>query len=185
MQFVFDERTAAQAVAHLLRRHGGPMPSARLARLLYLADRRGFTEVEYPITGDRFVAVPDGPTLARIPDLIEGVWHDADSRWSAFVSPAPNACVTAVGLRDEDHLSEYDRDTLDTVLDEFGAMDDEALAAHLRALPEWTAPAGPCDIDPRVILRDAGFTEDAIADVESNVADIHWLRTKYGADSSL
>lgn len=180
MQFVFDERKAVQAVGHLLHRHGGPMPSARLARLLYLIDRRGFAEMEYPITGDRFVAMPDGPALARIPELIAGERPSAGSRWSAFVSPSPNGCVTAIGPCDEDRLSEYDRELIDGVLDEFGAMDDEALAAHLRALPEWTAPAGPCaDIDPRVILRAAGFTEDAIADVESEVAELHWFHTKY------
>ena len=182
MQFVFDERTAAQAAAHLLLRHGGPMPSARLARLLYLVDRRGFTEVEYPITGDRFVALPNGPSLARIPELLAGERPSAGSCWSTYVSPSPNGCVTAIGPCDEDHLSEYERDTHDAVLDEFGAMDDEALAAHLRALPEWTAPAGPCaDIDPRAILRAAGFTEDAIAEVESEVAELHWFLTNYAS----
>ena len=41
MKFVFDERKAAQAAAHLLHRHGGPMPYIKLIKLLYLADRRG------------------------------------------------------------------------------------------------------------------------------------------------
>lgn len=181
MQFVFDEWKAAQAVAYLLHRHGGPMPSAKLVRLLYLVDRRSFVETEYPTTGDRFVAMPDGPALARIPDLIAGTRRDADSSWSAFVSPFPDGCVT-LGPRDEDRLSDYDRDLIGGVLDEFGAMDDEALAAYMRALPEWTAPAGPCaDIDPRVILRDAGYSEDDIAEVESELADVHWLRTNYAA----
>ena len=68
------------------------------------------------------------------------------------------------------------------MLDEFGAMDDEALAAHMRALPEWTAPAGPCaDIDLRVILRDIGYSEEDIAEVASELADAHWLRTNYAA----
>lgn len=185
MQFVFDEWKAAQAVAYLLHRHGRPMPSAKLARLLYLVDRRGFVETEYPTTGDRFVAMPDGPALARIPDLIAGTRRDADSSWSAFVSPFPDGCVT-LGPRDEDRLSDYDRELIGGVLDEFGAMDEEALAVHMRDLPEWSAPASSCaDIDPRVILRTAGFTEDAIVAVESDVADVHWIRTRYVADSSL
>lgn len=181
MQFVFDERAAAQAAAHLLRRYGGPMPSARLARLLYLVDRRGFVETEYPTTGDRFVAMPDGPGLARIAELIAGVRRDGESPWGV-VSPSPGGCVTAIGPCDEDRLSDYDRELIGSVLDDFGMMDDEALAAHMRALPEWTAPASPCaDIDPRVILRDAGYTEDDIAEVESELAATHWLRTKYAA----
>lgn len=182
MQFVFDERKAAQAAAYLLRRHGGPMPSTKLAKLLYLVDRRGFVETEYPTTGDRFVAMPDGPALARIPDLIAGVCGVGESPWNASVSSFPDGYVIVIGPRDEDHLSDYDRELIGGVLDEFGAMDDEALATHMRALPEWTAPASPCaDIDPRVILRDAGFTEDAIVAVESDVADVHWLRTNYAA----
>ena len=182
MQFVFDERAAAQAAAHLLRRHGGPMPSAKLVRLLYLVDRRGFVETEYPTTGDRFVAMPDGPALARISDLIAGERRDGESPWNVSVSPFPDGCVTASGPCGEDRLSDYDRALIGGVLDEFGAMDDEALAAHMRALPEWTAPAGPCaDIDPRVILRDIGYSEDDIAAVESELADAHWLRTNYAA----
>lgn len=182
MQFVFDERAAAQAAAHLLRRYGGPMPSARLARLLYLVDRRGFVETEYPTTGDRFVAMPDGPTLARTSDLIAGVCGVGESPWNASVSSFPDGCVTAIMPCDEDRLSDYDRELIGGVLDEFGTMDDEALAAYMRALPEWTAPASPCaDIDPRVILRDAGYSEDDIAEVESELAATHWLRTKYAA----
>jgi len=182
MQFVFDERAAAQAAAYLLRHHGGPMPSAKLVRLLYLVDRRGFVETEYPTTGDRFVAMPDGPALARISDLIAGERHDGESPWSAFVSPFPDGCVIAIGPCDEDRLSDYDREMIGGVLDEFGAMDDEALAAHMRALPEWTAPAGPCaDIDLRVILRDIGYSEGDIAEVASELADAHWLRTNYAA----
>ena len=182
MQFVFDEQKAAQAAAYLLRRHGGPMPYIKLIKLLYLVDRRGFAEMEYPTTGDRFVALPDGPSLAHIPKLIAGERHGAGSCWSAFVSTSPDGYVTAIGPCDENRLSEYDRELIGGVLDEFGVMDDEALAAHLRALPEWTAPAGPCaDIDPRVILRDAGFTEDAIAEVESEVAELHWFHTKYAS----
>ena len=182
MQFVFDERTAAQAAAHLLRRHGGPMPYVKLIKLLYLADRRAFIETGFPITGDRFVAMPYGPVLSRVLDLMAWESRDADSPWSACVSQPLNYCVMAIGPPDESHLSEYDRDTLDAVLDEFGALDRWALVDYTHTLPEWTDPAGSAvDIDPRVILRDAGFTEDAIAAVESDVADVHWLRTNYAA----
>ena len=39
VEFIFDERKAAQAAAHLLRRHGSSMWDIKLIKLLYLADR--------------------------------------------------------------------------------------------------------------------------------------------------
>lgn len=35
IEFVFDEREAAQAAAHVLRRHGGPLHRDVLIRILY------------------------------------------------------------------------------------------------------------------------------------------------------
>lgn len=182
MQFVFDERKAAQAAAYLLRLHGGPMPYIKLIKLLYLVDRRTFVETGYPTTGDRFVAMPHGPVLSRVLDLITWGRREADSPWSTYVSQPMNYCVMAIGPPDEGRLSEYDRTTIDAILDEFGAMDPWELVDYTHTLPEWSDPGGSSvGIDPRVILRNAGCSDEAIAAIESEVAEIHWFHVNYVA----
>ena len=87
IEFVFDERRAAQAAARLLEWHGRPMSVRKLVTLLYLADRRSFVEAGYPITGDRFVNTPDGPALERIARLLDGE-ADEQSPWRSQIASA-------------------------------------------------------------------------------------------------
>ena len=182
MEFVFDEQKAAQAAAYLLRRHGEPMPYIKLIKLLYLADRRALIETGYPITGDRLVSMPKGPVLSQILDLITWESRDEGSEWRKHVSLPFNYLVMAIGPRDQGRLSDYDRSALDAVFDEFGRMDKWDVVDHTHTLPEWVDPDGsPRDIDPRVILRDAGYSDDEIAQVEDEVAAVHWLRTNFAA----
>ena len=182
MEFVFDEQKAAQAAAYLLRRHGGPMPYIKLIKLLYLADRRALIETGYPITGDRLVSMPKGPVLSEILSLITWESRDEDSEWRKHISLPSNYLVMAIGPQDEGKLSDYDRDLLDTVFDDFSKMDKWDLVDYTHRLPEWVDPEGSSrDIDPRVILRDAGYSDDEIAQVEDEVAAVHWLRTNFAA----
>ncbi len=182
MRFVFEERLAAQAAAWLLRRHGRPMPSITLIKLLYLADRRAFIETGYPITGDRMVATPHGPMLGNILDLTAWGAREEGSAWSELVTAPSGHCVTATGpatgdeLADYGALSDYDCDLLDAIHDEYAAMDCWALADVTRALPEWRDPGeSSVPIDPRDILRDIGYTDKLIAQVEDNVGAIYSL----------
>lgn len=182
MEFVFDEQKAAQAAAYLLRRQGEPMPYIKLIKLLYLADRKALIETGYPITGDRFVSMPHGPVLSQILDLITWGCRDEGSPWREHISLPSNYSVMAIGPHDEGSLSDYDRGLLDALLDEFGAMDHWDLVDHTHALPEWVDPEGSSiDIDPRVILRDAGYTDEGIEDVEDEAAAVRWLRTNFAA----
>lgn len=182
MEFVFDEQKAAQAAAHLLRRHGEPMPYIKLIKLLYLADRRSLVETGYPITGDRLVSMPKGPVLSRVLDLITWESRGQDSDWIRHISLPSNYLVMAIGPHDEGRLSDHDRQVLDAVFDEFGKMDRWDLIDYTHDLPEWVDPEGSSrDIDPRVILREAGYSDDEIAEVEDEVAAVHWLRTNFAA----
>ena len=189
MRFVFDERAAAQAAAWLLRRHAGPMPSIALIKLLYLADRRSFVETGYPITGDRLVATPHGPMLGNILDLTAWGSRGECSAWSELVTAPSDYRVAATGpatgddLADYGALSDYDRDLLDAIHDEYGTMDCQALTDVTRALPEWRDPGeSSVPIDPRDILRATGYADDQIAQVEDNIGASHSLeRTLTGS----
>lgn len=164
--FHFDERRAAQAAAWLLRRHGQPLEYIKLIALLYLADRRAMIETGCPITGDRFASLDHGPVLCQIYDSIKSGSRGAHSTWSEYVGPPSNYLVACAGKSDIGALSEYDTDLLDDVYAEFGVLPWTELCRRTRELPEWNDPAGGSEpIDPAIILRAEGLTEQHIEDI--------------------
>ena len=184
MKFVFDERKAAQAAAHLLHRHGDAMPYIKLIKLLYLADRRAFVETGHPITGDRLVSMKNGPVLSNTLDLIRQTGGRGRSVWHEYVSDPRAHAVMAIGPaeldEDDDELSEYERSLLDAVFREFGGTNEWDLVDYTHALPEWTDPKGSATaIDPSIILKSEGFTTKEVAAVESEVAAFHDLHTRH------
>ncbi len=185
MKFVFDERKAAQAAAHLLHRHDGPMPYIKLIKLLYLADRRAFVETGHPVTGDRLVSMNNGPVLSTILDLIRQTGGLGRSVWHEYVSdPDARFTVTATCPAEldavDDELSEYERDLLDAIFLEFGGANEWDLVDYTHTLPEWTDPQGSSvAIDPKTILKSEGFTKKEVAAVESEVTAFHDLHTRY------
>lgn len=165
VKFHFRERKAAQAAARLLRRHARPMPAERLAALLYLADRRALLETGLPVTGDRWIPTHRGPAPQRVLQLLDAPPATA-AIWSRYISPCADSTVRPTADREDDQLSDYDRDLLDDVHDQHSATDEAALCMHLQALPEWRSPEDePAQIDPRTILRDAGYPSDHINDI--------------------
>ncbi len=82
MHFRFHFDRALQASACLLRLDGKRMGYLRLLKLLYIADREWLAEAGEPITGDRAVAMKQGPVLSGVYELIKGngskagVWDD-------------------------------------------------------------------------------------------------------------
>jgi uncharacterized phage-associated protein len=184
MKFVFDERKAAQAAAHLLHCHGAPMPYIKLIKLLYLADRRAFIETGHPVTGDRMVSMKNGPVLSKTLDLIRHTGGSGPSVWHEYVSDPELHAVTAtcpVELdEDDDELSQYERSLLDAVFQEFGRTNQWDLVDYTHTLPEWTDPKGSsAAIDPSTILKSEGFTKKEVAAVESEVTAFHDLHTRH------
>ncbi len=184
MEFVFDERKAAQAAAHLLHRHGARVPYIKLIKLLYLADRRAFIETGHPITGDRLVSMEHGPVLSNVLNLIR--WSGGRSRsvWHEYVSdPEPDYTIRAICPREldeiDDELSEYDRSLLDAVFLEFGRTNTWDLVGSTHELPEWNDPQGSSSaITPQTILENEGFTKSEIAEVEREVTAFHDLHSR-------
>lgn len=180
VEFSFDERKAAQAAVRLLR-HGGPMPGLQLARLLYLADRQAMCEHGYPITGDRFVCTATGPALERVFALTRKPSRQHGSVWSEYVRSSDHERLYAAIGDDCGELSDYDCAVLDRICEQFGAMDAAELGKRMRTLPEWSDPKGAAaPIEPRLILRQAGFDDAALADIASQLKSERALAAALG-----
>ncbi|RLT35059.1 MAG: DUF4065 domain-containing protein [Chloroflexi bacterium] len=179
MQFVFDERKTAQASAYLLSLQGGEMPYMKLIKLLYLADRQSLVESGYPITGDRLVSMDFGPVLSRVLTFIQ---YGTSAAWRQYIAGPVNYDVQLASPADTDQLSPYEIEVLDSVNERFGNLDQWQLVKYVHTLPEWEDPEGSMlPIDVRVILREAGKSDDEIRKVSSQVEAIHSFRSMYAA----
>ena len=164
-----------------LRQHGEPMEADRLIMLLYLVDRRAFIESGYPLTGDDFVSAADGPTLRTLSSLMFGDDGLTGNEWSTYVERVGTDRLTHTQVEDVGALSERDCMRLGEILDKHQSMPCSLISRKIRHLPEWQAPTEMFEpLDPVVLLRDAGSSNEEIEEVVGLVGSIHWLHTTLG-----
>src|SRR3954447_21156373 len=84
MTFRFKSSKTTQAAAVLLSLDGGSMDRMRLLKLLYIADRELLAESGRTLTGDRALAMKNGPVLRRVYDLIKGIEVSAED-WGRYL----------------------------------------------------------------------------------------------------
>jgi len=160
MKFKFNPKKSAQA-AHLLLRLSGENRKLNymvLVKLLYLSDRAALMALEAPITGDRLAALPYGPVVGHVLNLIRlGPANEEDAPWFDAVSPPTGYDVVALDDPGDDELSNAEETILRQVWEEYGTKDWKELSRLTHRLPEWVDPNGSSvPIAPEQILMLAG-----------------------------
>ena len=87
MNFRFRSLKTTQAAAVLLALDDDSMDRMRLLKLLYIVDRELLAESGRTLTGDRAVAMKNGPVLSRIYDLIKGT-ELSPADWGRYLRSA-------------------------------------------------------------------------------------------------
>ena len=173
----FDERKAAEAAAFLLLKAGGKLPLIKLVKLLYLAERLSLQRYGEPLTGDRLVAMPNGPVLSMTYAHMNGALPSREGGWESWIA---DRAGHEVALRDPSklrtpeqdllRLSDSDIEVLAEVWSQFGHWDRWKLVAytHSDACPEWEDPEGSSrPIAYEVLFSTMGYSpEQAAAMVE-------------------
>ncbi len=173
MRFVFDERKAAEAAALLLERHGGTMAYIKLIKLLYLADRQALIQTGRTITGDRMVSMDHGPVLSQVYDCHKSGLAEGGP-WQEYISPPSNYDVTLLASPKLRALSPYEVELVENVFKQFGHLRKWDLVDYMHTLPEWENPHGSAlPIDARVILREAGKSDEEIEHIAAEVEALH------------
>lgn len=172
MRFVYEERKAAQAAAILLQLNGGNMYYLQLIKLLYLADRQSLIETGYPITGDKMVSMDRGPVLSHLySGIMEGT--PEHSEWHQSISDPSAYQVRLEHPPGDEALSDYEIGLLKSIFETYGQMDRWALVRFTHDLPEWVDPDGSSiPIDVRIILREAGKSDEEIVEIASQAEAI-------------
>ena len=136
MQFYFNALKAMQAAASLLRsEETKQMSYLRVLKLLYIADRESMRETGRPITGDRVVAMDNGPVLEGVYNLIEGSGYCQPTWAKHFLVQDYRVKLVedpGVGM-----LSRYELRKLHEVWKEHTAKNDWMIVNDTHEFEEW------------------------------------------------
>ena len=172
LTFSFDIRKAMAAVAFLMEQEDGQLDMFLGLKMLYLADKEALIRWGKTITGDSFVSMPKGPVLTEIYNLFKGSGPEEHQKeWDAHFSELVSHSIRLVQPVEVDLLSEREKEVLEDARKQINSFAPWAVARWLHdACPEWEDPHGSsAPIDPVLILRNAGRTEDEIQTIkESN-----------------
>ena len=155
------------------------MDGYQLIKILYLADRKSLAGQGRPITGDAMVSMPLGPVLSRIYDELKAPVAIQNQFWSEYLTERENNLVS---LRQEkfptDELSAYERKVMEAVHREYAHFNFKDLKNLTHSLPEYTDPQGSSlPIDPIIILKEMGWSDEDIQDARMSASEEHFLRT--------
>jgi|SRR5271157_6535722 len=171
MFFRFDIHKSIAAVAFLVNREGGQLDMFLGLKMLYLADRESLVRWGKTITGDSFVSMPKGPVLSELYNLFKGeAQREHQAEWDACFSEKVNHSIRLLCEVSVDLLSEREMGALEESRQQVNSFAPWAVSRWLHDVcPEWEDPHGSSiPIDPEVILRNAGRTEEEIELIEES-----------------
>lgn len=171
LSFVFDIEKTIAAVAYLAEREDGKLDMFLSIKMLYLADKRALESWGKTITGDRMVSMPKGPALSTVYNLFKGIGTDGHLReWNSYFGETVNNKIRLLQHANLGVLSEDEFTALEAAREEIDSSAPWDVADWLhKTCPEWEDPHGSSRrIDPVVILRNAGRTEEEIRMIEQS-----------------
>jgi len=184
MGFVFDLERAIQLTSCIFDcLECRKLNAMKILKLLYVADRESLRKAGYPLTGDVPYAMPHGPVLSQIYDLMKTERAGADmtsdleeKRWCEFFAKEQHD-VCLLNNPGDDELSEHDKTTLRDVCSKYGEWNAFALSEYTHGFPEWRnneAGTSSRPIPLRDLLDAVGRFEDAEAIEQAQREEAHF-----------
>jgi len=171
------EKTIA-ALAYLMQRENGTLNMFLSIKMLYLADKQSLISWGKSITGDSFASLPKGPVLRRTYNLFKGIGTASDlEEWNSYFTEKVNNSVQLLRDVNVELLSEREMEALEAARQEVNSCAPWDVADWLHeSCPEWADPHGSSrPIDPALILRNAGRTENEIKMIEKSTKTFNQL----------
>jgi len=182
----FNINKAKAAAAYLIEHSGGSQKMFVLIKMLYYADRIALIGWGNSITGDSFASLGKGPIVSDIYDFLKSP--------SAGHRQSPNAIewresivrnandVSLLKHVDKSVLSEREIEVLEQSRLIIGGIKGSIADWLHNNCPEWKDPhGGSIPIDPLVILRNAGRSEEEINEIEQTNHQVHFLNSLISA----
>lgn len=124
MQFRNDAKKSTQAVARLICKSGGSVDYLRIAKLIYLADRKSIERRGIPIVGGKYFSMQKGPTISEIMNF---VGRRNAPGWKEAISPRHGNTIRLQKAPSFSGLSPSELEILDSTLTEHSQRSTEQL----------------------------------------------------------
>jgi len=132
----FNAEKAVQAVGVILRAEGKRMTRLRLAKLIYIAERKCVAETGRSLVGGKLVAMKHGPLHSDILDLINGN-HRSEPLWSRYFTTRGPREIELTDEPEVGRLSRYEIALLNEVVARHEGLDDFELSELTHGFDEW------------------------------------------------
>ncbi|MCL1932676.1 MAG: Panacea domain-containing protein [Candidatus Azobacteroides sp.] len=137
----------------------------KIFKILYFSDREHLNKYGRTITGDKYIAMSDGPVPSNLYDIFKAVRGDGfykdDGRFGQYFSVVDWDLIIPNKLPELSELSKTDIEIVDDTLSRYGNLswDEVKEKSHDYA---WKATSLNREIDFADIIREAGGNDDYI-----------------------
>jgi len=157
----FQSRKAAQMCAYFAVKSEGTIEKLKLAKLVYLAERRFLEETSYPLLFDVFYSLPHGPICSGVLNGIDGIVHEVI--WGEFLARNGNLVVALKKFPREtfDEMSDAEIENLQETWSQFGKKTASQLRNYTHEhCPEYTeTKKGRIAITYKEVFKALGVAE--------------------------
>lgn len=173
---MLNEPKIAQMAAFFINKEGGRIAHLKLMKLLYLSERESIRLRGMVMSGDKFVAMPQGPVLSVTLNLMDGDIESKENGWEQWISAKENHELSLkkdINRQDLDELSDSDIEILESIWKKFGKMDKWKIRDYTHNFcSEWIDPNGSSqEIPYQQICIALGFSKQDSEKIAKNIKE--------------
>ena len=172
MRVRFNEKKATQVAAQILKSHGGKMDLLDLMKKIYYVDRAALVALRWPLTGDRYSALPKGMILSRTYDLAKDEDFELPTYWDHYISRGKEFAVSLTNDPGRDELSDTELQLIKSTLDSLENVDRTTMIEEVHhKYPEWSDPKGSSFVVMyETVLEKEGWQEEEVETLSDHLA---------------
>lgn len=179
----FNEQKATEAATMLLAlRKNQSADYLWIIKMLYFVDREAISRWERPITYDNYVAMPHGPVLSTIYNIIKK--NHPGIIWKRYIVTRPRDHEVSLNGTPAPRrkLSTAEAELINEMYVRYGHLKGKELEELSHHLPEWRDPKGSSiPIPLPSLLNVLHFSKEDIERIESELESEAQVNALFGA----